>query len=43
MRSAGKAMALVVCDANIILLVDYLEIVHIITGANYTDLLRQLH
>ena len=40
--SASKVMASMFCDAEGVLLVDYLDKGHTITGACYADLLRQL-
>ena len=40
--SAGKVMAAIFWDAEGVLLVDYLDKGHTITGAYYSDLLRQL-
>ena len=39
--SAGKVVASSFCDAEV-LLVDYLDKGHTITGAYYADLLRQI-
>ena len=40
--SARKVMASILCDAEGVLLVDYLDKGHTITGAYYAELLRQL-
>ena len=38
--STGKVMASIFCDAEEVLLVDYLDKGHSITGAYYTDILK---